>query len=245
MTSTERPRPEWRYRPSPDLEQTFAQRLRAFPRRPDMLVYGLRSLAALASRAWLRLYHRLRIEGRHHLPAEASFVMVANHTSHLDTPCLLASMPLRRLHRTFPAAAADYFFSSLPRTALSAVFVNALPFAREAGAGERSLALCRELLAVPGNVLILFPEGTRSPSGQMGRFRTGIARLVAGTDLAVVPCHLAGCAAAWPKGARCPRPRRLRLRIGAPRIYAELDAQAIAKDLEVAVTSLGAPDQPS
>ena len=75
---------------------------------------------------------------------------MGNHTSHLDAPCLLASLPLRRLHRTFPAAAADYFFSSLPRSAFSAVFINALPFDREVK-GAESLTVCGRLLEDPGN----------------------------------------------------------------------------------------------
>ena len=110
----------WQYESAPDLDQSLVERLRHFPRQPDMLVYGLRSVAAVIIRAWLRCYHRLEIIGRDHLPAEGSFVMVANHSSHLDTLCLLAALPLAKLHRAFPAAAADYFFKactarSLPR----------------------------------------------------------------------------------------------------------------------------------
>ncbi len=110
--------------------------LRSFPRQADMLVYGIRSVAALVLRGWLRLYHRLRIEGRENLPECGSFVLVCNHTSHLDTLCLLSSVPLRKIHRTFPAAAADYFFSSLPRTAVSAILINALPFERTVKGAE-------------------------------------------------------------------------------------------------------------
>ena len=54
----------WRYSPRRDLEQTDGERLRHFPREPDMLVYGLRSLAALIIRALLRTYHRFEIIGR-------------------------------------------------------------------------------------------------------------------------------------------------------------------------------------
>lgn len=232
---------EWAYRPAPDLETSLAERLRGFPRQPDLLVYALRSLWAIAARAWLRAYHRLSIEGREHFPAR-SCVLVCNHTSHLDTICLLAAVPLSRLHRTFPAAAADYFFSSLPRSALSATLINALPFDRETK-GAESLAVCHRLLETEGNVLILFPEGTRTTTGEMGRFRSGIGRLVAGTDVPVVPCYLEGGLAAFPKGARFPRPRRLRLRIGAARRYGDLEPDAesvkqICVDLQGRVAAL-------
>ena len=76
-------------------------------------------------------------------------------------------MPLRKLHRVFPAAAQDYFFVSVPQLAIAAVVVNALPFGRQKQI-RQSLELCRELLANPGNVLILFPEGTRTVDGANG-----------------------------------------------------------------------------
>jgi len=56
--------------------------------------------------------------------------MVANHTSHLDALCLTAALPLRKLHRAFPAAAEDYFFVKLPRLAVAVFVVNALSFCR-------------------------------------------------------------------------------------------------------------------
>ena len=70
-----------------------------------MLVRGVRSLAAVVLRVWLRVYHRLTIVGRQNLPADRSFILIANHASHLDTLCLLSALPVRRLHRTFPVAA--------------------------------------------------------------------------------------------------------------------------------------------
>ena len=206
---------EWRYKPAPDLEKSLAERLRTFPRYPDMTLYAGRAALQLVMRAYLSVYHRLTIHGREHLPLNESFVMVCNHTSHLDTVSLLAALPVRRVHRAFPAAAADYFFSSVPRSALSVLFVNALPFDRVAR-GAESLDVCRDLLRRRNHVLILFPEGTRTQTGDVGPFRSGIGRLVAGERTPVVPCYLDGAFSAFPKGAAVPRPRRLTLRIGSP-----------------------------
>jgi len=177
----------WQYEPAADLDQTLIERLRNFPRQPDMLVYGLRSFVALIIRGLLRTYCRFEIIGEENLRNNRSFVLVANHSSHLDTVCLLAGLPLRRLHRAFPAAAADYFFKSVPRTWIATVIVNALPFARQTHV-RHSLAICGELLANPGNVLIIFPEGTRSKTGELQDFKPGIGALVAGRDVAVLPC---------------------------------------------------------
>ena len=237
---------EWEYHVPPDIDETMSEHLRNFPRQPYMLMYAIRSLAALLLRVWMRAYHRLRIEGRENMPGTGSFILVCNHTSHLDTLSMLCSVPLKRLHRTFPAAAADYFFSSQPRSAVSAILINALPFDRELN-GAESLTVCSELLNNDGNVLIIFPEGTRTTTGELGRFRSGIGRLLVGTDLPVLPCHLDGGLRAWPKGKMIPRPFSLRLRIGAPRSYGDLEktsesVRLICQELQDCVAELGRRD---
>jgi 1-acyl-sn-glycerol-3-phosphate acyltransferase len=237
---------EWEYHPPPDIDETVSEHLRNFPRQPNMLMYAIRSIVALLLRGWMRVFHRMHIEGRENLPESGSFVLVCNHTSHLDTLCILCSVPLKRIHRTFPAAAADYFFSSLPRSAVSAILINALPFDRKVK-GAESLTVCSQLLDNEGNILVIFPEGTRTTTGDMGRFRSGIGRLVVGTNLAVVPCHLGGGMKAWPKGKAFPRPHRLRLRIGTARTYAHLAKTSesvgeICRDLQESVAELGRLD---
>jgi 1-acyl-sn-glycerol-3-phosphate acyltransferase len=234
---------KWHYDSARDLDQTLVERLRRFPREPDMLVYGLRSLVALIIRAWLRVYHRFEIVGQENLRSNRSLVLVANHCSHLDTLCLLAALPLRKLHRAFPAAAADYFFKSVPRIWVAAVVVNALPFARQTHV-RASLSICGELLANPGNILIIFPEGTRSPNGETQEFKSGIGALVGGRDVSVLPCYLRGTFDAWPKGSRFPHPKKVRLIIGAPRNYSssiaeKIGSSAIAIELRGAVKELG------
>ena len=214
----ERDENEWQYAPSEALDLSLVERLRHFPREPEMYVYALRSASALGLRAWLRLYHRFEVEGRERLPAAGSFVLVANHSSHLDALCLLSALPLKQLHRAFPVAAKDYFFRNIQGLGFSVILLNALPFERSSRAGQ-SLALCRQLLLNPGNILILFPEGTRTKTGEMGPFKPGIGALVAGTSIPVVPCFLRGAYAAMPKGSSLPRPRKVSLLIGEPRDY--------------------------
>ena len=233
---------DWTYDKAPDLDKNLSERLSGFPRQPEMSIYLMRSMAALILRSWLRVYHRFEVTGKEHLPQDGSFVLIANHASHLDALCLLSCLPLAKLHRAFPAAAADYFFSSVPRSAFSATVINALPFERQLKGGQ-SLTVCSELLANPGNILIIFPEGTRSPDGKLGRFRSGVARLVTGRKIPVVPAWLEGAGKAWPKGAPIPYPKRLRLRIGPPRLYADREThresvQRVVTDLREAVETL-------
>jgi 1-acyl-sn-glycerol-3-phosphate acyltransferase len=233
---------KWRYDSSRNLERTPLDRLRQFPREPNALVYGLRSVVALIIRGLLRIYNRFEIVGHENLRTNRSLVIVANHCSHLDTLCLLAALPLRKLHRAFPAAASDYFFQSVPRLWAAAVIVNALPFARCMRI-RQSLSLCEELLATPGTILIIFPEGTRSTTGELREFKSGIGALVAGRDIPVVPCMIDGSFRAWPKGGRLPGPRKLRLIVGAPRNYRargrdKIDFCTIAAELREAVNEL-------
>jgi 1-acyl-sn-glycerol-3-phosphate acyltransferase len=225
-----------------DLDQAPTDRLRQFPREPDMLVYGLRSLGALIIRGLLHIYNHFEIIGHQNLRTNRSLIIVANHCSHMDTLCLLAALPLRKLHCAFPAAASDYFFQSVPRLWAAAILVNALPFARQARV-RQSLSLCRELLANPGTILIIFPEGTRSTTGEVGEFKSGIGALLAGRDVAVAPCFIDGSFQAWPKGKRFPRPRRVRLVVGMPRNYRDRGTDkigicAIAAELRAAVNEL-------
>ena len=224
-------------------ERKAVARLRRFPREPDQFVHGLRLLVALIIRGLLRLYHRFEIVGQEHLPNDESFVLVANHSSHLDTLCLLAALPLRRLQRAFPVAAEDYFFRGLPRTWFAAVVMNAMPFARQMRVRE-SLFICGQLLAQPGNVLIIFPEGTRSKTGETQPFKSGIGALLAGRDVSVLPCYVQGAFRAWPKGRRLPRPGKVRLIVGTARNYAgrggeKSETGAIARELQRAVQELG------
>src|SRR3954468_2014550 len=232
----------WHYEIAQDLDHTLLERLRRFPREPDMLVYGLRSAIALIIRGWLRVYHRFEISGQELVRTNRSLVIVANHSSHVDTLCLLAALPLGKLHCAFPAAATDYFFQSVPRMWIAAVVVNALPFARLTNV-RQSLSVCSQLLSNPGNLLIIFPEGTRSSDGETQEFKSGIGALVAGRDVTVLPCYLDGTFRAWPKGKRLPRPRKVRLIIGAPRNYAAMPSDkmatvAIATELRGAVQQL-------
>jgi 1-acyl-sn-glycerol-3-phosphate acyltransferase len=91
--------------------------------------------------------------------------------------------------------------------------------------------------------LVIFPEGTRSITGEIDRFKLGVGLVLAGTPSPVVPCYLHGTSAAWPKGAWFPKPQRVQLVIGQPRTYAHLSpgkesAIQICQELRGAVLAL-------
>lgn len=216
---------DWHYETATDSGLSLIERLKQCPREPDLLVYGARVALAMIIRAAMRAYFRFDIIGRERLPRDRSFVLVANHASHLDAVGLLSALQLRSLHRAYPLAARDYFGANKLRLALTTIIANVMLFDRDARGADKANVLdqCRHLLDERENVLVMFPEGTRSTDGSLGIFRRGIGSLLAGTSYPVVPCHLEGTFRAWPKGTFIPRPARVRLVIGEPRTFERLE----------------------
>jgi 1-acyl-sn-glycerol-3-phosphate acyltransferase len=147
-------------------------------------------------------------------------VFVANHSSHLDAPLIVSSLPRRFADRLAVGAAADYFFDARVRAAATALFFNAFPVERHGSRRLRSLAV--ELLDDGWN-LLLFPEGTRSEDGWMSAFKPGTAQLCVSKGVPVVPVALRGAYAAMPRGRNWPVPGRPRIsvRYGRPLYPAE------------------------
>jgi len=145
---------------------------------------------------------------------EGPVIFVANHQSHLDTPLLLSALPDRWRHRAVVAAAADYFFDSRVKGALSALVLGALPVER-GRVDRRPLEQARALLD-EGWSLVIFPEGGRSPDGWAQPFRGGAAYLSMHGGFPVVPVHLDGTGRVLPKGAKRPSRAAVHVTFGAP-----------------------------
>lgn len=143
-----------------------------------------------------------RVEGLDHLDGLRGPVMfIANHSSHLDAPLVLCSLPLRWRERTAVGAAADYFFDARWRAAATAIAFNAFPVERRGG--KRAGSTAGDLIGDGWN-LLLFPEGTRSPDGWLRNFRHGAARLCIDRGVPMVPIAIRGSHAAMPRGRAWP-----------------------------------------
>jgi 1-acyl-sn-glycerol-3-phosphate acyltransferase len=194
-------------------------------------------------RGVLRLTERIEVIGREHLPLSAPFVIVANHSSHLDVLVLATALPLRLRNCVLPLAAGDTFFETPAIAAFATNMINALPMWRK-NCGHHAIDTLRDRLVSQPCGYIIFPEGTRSRTGEMNAFRHGVGMLVAGTGIPTIPCHLRGTFEAMPPGAKWPRSRRLVLRIGVPCSFAGAPNersgwQSVAQTLEQAVRGLG------
>src|SRR6202012_4552083 len=115
------------------------------------------------------------------LPTEMPFVLVANHSSHLDALVMGSMLPTKFRNAVFPIAAGVFFFETPVMTAFSAWMMNALPMWRK-NAGRHAMQQLRERLVGEPCGYILFPEGTRTRTGEIGAFHAGIGILVAGTQ---------------------------------------------------------------
>ena len=128
-------------------------------------------------------------------------ILIANHNSHLDTLALMSLYPLHQLHRLRPVAAMDYFLRNPLLAWFATRIIRIIPLRRRVKAGQGDpLAEGVEALQ-RGEILILFPEGTRGEPEQMGELKTGIAHLARRVpEVPVVPIYLHGLGMALPKG---------------------------------------------
>lgn len=140
---------------------------------------------------------------------EGAFVVVANHSSHLDTALIYAALPDHLTTNLAAGAAADHFFMSW-RTALAPVLLfNAYPIDRPGRPHKGNHKGLSSALLKSGTPLLIFPEGTRSRTGAMATFTPGAGRLCVSRKVPCVPVALVGCSEAWPANNRLPRwPRR-------------------------------------
>jgi long-chain acyl-CoA synthetase len=171
---------------------------------------GNRGLDALQRLFYEKFLHT-RYEGRSHIPPHTNFIVAPNHTSHLDMG--LAKLALGEAGRDMVAlAAADYFFDNKYKRAYMDNFTNSVPLERS-GSLRQSLRHARSFLDRGYNALI-FPEGTRSLTGELAEFKPVIGYLALASRVGILPVYLYGTYEALPKGANIIKSRDIGARIG-------------------------------
>ncbi len=234
---------DWQLRPARDQGLSPTARLQSQGRERGLGSVVIGAAWRGVTGVYLRTVLGLRVTGRENVPAPP-FVMIANHSSHLDALTLSAALPWRSAQVAFALAAGDTFFTSTVGSAFSAYAVNALPVWRKRTSAA-DLDTFRQRLIEDRAVFILFPEGTRSRTGEIGPFKSGIGALVAGSPIAVVPCYLDGARAAWPPDRKFPGRGQLHLTIDPPLSFADVAMDRagclqVAERCEQAVRGLAA-----
>ena len=158
----------------------------------------------------LRLLYKPKAVGLESIP-EGPAILAANHQSFLDDLLLPLLVPGRKV--VF-LAKADYFDKWYLRWFFKGA--NVIPVRRESrSAAEAALQTGVQALR-EGNLVGIFPEGTRSPDGRLYRGKTGVARMALEARVPVVPVAITGTFEALPYDKRLPKPGRAEVRFGKP-----------------------------
>lgn len=188
------------------------RRLRSIVRTPQKVTWR----AVARQRFWSAViapFGGVHVEGE--FDDEGPYIVVANHGSHADTIAMMAASPT--ILRVVTVAAQDYWFTRPSRRAVARGLLGAYPVRRDGeGAYEELRGTLAHRVAESMSVLI-FPEGTRSKDGRVGRFHTGAARLARDFGIPVLPVALVGSRQMLPKaGGGLPRYSPVEVRVGEP-----------------------------
>lgn len=205
-------------RHNPALEKKTAKRKDAFEQHEEGDIRLPAPVARLAKRGLAAgqrfLYQgalQTKVHGQAHIPQHTHFIVAANHSSHLDMGAV--KVALGDAGRDLASlAAADYFFSNKWRRAYFSNLTNLVPMERS-GSIRKSLAIAEAVIR-RGRSLMLFPEGTRSRSGEMADFLPSLGYLALRAEVGVLPAYIRGTYESLPPGAAVPKKRDLEVCFG-------------------------------
>jgi glycerol-3-phosphate dehydrogenase (NAD(P)+) len=160
------------------------------------------------------IYLRMQRIGREHIPAEGPVILASNHRSFFD-PFVIGTMTRRPVY--YVAKSELFTYNRLLSWVLNAL--GAFPVAR--GAGDQDTIETAKIILGRGGIVLMFPEGTRTRPGPLGKPRRGVGRLALETGAPVVPIAIIGTENIR-RGWRF-RPRKVKLRAGPPLHFPEVE----------------------
>ncbi|WP_421743065.1 lysophospholipid acyltransferase family protein [Cellulomonas sp.] len=182
-------------------------------RRRVGLPPGFNLAGAARHTFWRNVFHLVggyKVRGA--APYEA-MVIVANHSSHADTPALIAAFPAP--YKPVVVAAEDYWFDKAWMRLGLKLAIGAVPVHRKGGGGYAGLVEGAQAVLGAGSSLLVFPEGTRSTDGRLGELRSGAVRIAREFDVPILPVAIVGTHDLLPKGGRL-HPGPVEVRLGHP-----------------------------
>lgn len=171
---------------------------------------------SMLMRPAMRTMIKITVEGEENVDGlEGAFIVVANHSSHLDAPIMFSCLPEHISKRLATGAAADYFYKKKYISRLTSLFFNTFPVdrtPRNSRTGGHQPGMSVSLLRA-GIPILIFPEGTRSRDGKIGKFKPGTAAIAIKIRCPIVPVAMIGNREAMPVGAKLPKPGRHKIRV--------------------------------
>ena len=181
-----------------------------------------------------RLYFRLRCEKDPQQIAQIATqkrpaIIVFNHSSHLDVPAMALCLGEDVMQRALMPGKKELF--NVPLLSWCLRSCGAIPLDRDLRDVQAVRTLLRGIQG--GRILLMAPEGTRSPDGRVRPFKPGFVKIAHRAGAVVLPIGIQGAAEALPKGGKFPKPRPVTVRIGeAIDVAAQLPARATLDDYE-------------
>jgi 1-acyl-sn-glycerol-3-phosphate acyltransferase len=172
----------------------------------------------------LRVLFRPWIEGERNIPTRGGAILASNHLSFSDS-IFLPLMVSRRI--TFPAKKEYFTGTGVKGWAIRTFFTATGQIPIDRSGGEASMAAMRQGLKFlrRGELLGIYPEGTRSPDGRLYRGKTGMARLALEAGVPIVPVAMVDTDKAQPTGQKIPNLHQVGMRIGAPMDFSRYAGQ--------------------
>lgn len=195
--------------------------------RPRRAVLGVMTRAVYyLTRMSCRLAFRLSVEGLEHLPESGPAILAPNHLSDLDVPVMMGAVPKRLQPELCWAGNKERLFATkMMRVICRGGHVFPVDD-RIPVVGLSSAIACLRA----SRFVVWFPEGWRSPTGEIQPFLRGIGLIAQHSGAPVIPVSICGSFEAWPRNRRLPRPRRISVVFGAPIIPSELEANGCGED---------------
>jgi long-chain acyl-CoA synthetase len=159
------------------------------------------------------------VTGRSHIPYNRSVIVVANHASHLDMGFVRFALG-KYGEDIVSLAAQDYFFENGFKRAFFENLTNLRPIDRRASL-RQSIRQASDVIEL-GRTVLIFPEGTRSPTGELQEFKPLVGYLALAHGVDILPIYLGGTHAAMSRGQRVPVRREIAARIGPPLCVGDL-----------------------
>ena len=198
---------------------------------------------AVVVRAVILIALGLTVRHRERLPGDGPAVLAGNHNSNLDALAMMSLMPLRLLPKLRPVAAMDYFFTSKLRGWFALHIVGIIPVKRGSGKEGGNPLLLAEQALDRGEILVLFPEGTRGEPETLQAFKKGIGHLArALPKVPIILVFMHGLGKALPKGSALLVPFNVTVSVG-EKLYGRESYDAFVAELEASMTKLAAQER--